>query len=314
MQVCLECDAPGRALEVFYSLKAAGLQPNFEVYESLIHGLSAFVRSSGIEQGYREHIDCGYVVREWYNDEDTRDAVASNASDVNGSRYMNSRQHGNVQTSPALRPSEALPRNRVSVEGPEPREALRIAVERLREMHACREGRAIRQAAYVYNTMIAAAAAVEDFELALQIFNKMSRRNNPGVAYFCRDCVSTSCDDENIRIPSAGSGEADNANMDGDAEAATELDRARLSALASTGMFDSEYEFPAATVGTYNSMIDAAWKCRQPWFSFEVFDIMQMDRITEPNAATLSLLADIALSETKDVGVEAQRKLLKELD
>lgn len=41
--------------------------------------------------------------------------------------------------------------------------------------------------------------------------------------------------------------------------------------------------------------------------------MMQMDRIMEPNAATLSLLTDIALSES-EVGVKAQRKLLKELD
>lgn len=314
MQVCLQCNAPGRALEVFYSLKAAGLKPNFEVYESLIHGLSSYVRSSGMDETYGEHVEYekNSGANEWHRESYEVESVVSIASGANSSIYAESGRREASQTSPALRPPESNSRKRVLVDGPEPSEAVRIAVELLREMHGSREGRAIRQAAYMYNTMIAAAAAVKDFELALQIFNKMSRRNNPGVVYFSKDSLDVSRWGERLEVECKGSG--DMSNSDKMVDDSNERGRARLAALASTGMFDSEYEFPAATVGTYNSMMDAAWKCGEPWFSFEVFDMMQMDRITEPNAATLSLLADIALSETKEVGVEAQRKLLKELD
>lgn len=36
-------------------IKAAGVKPNFEVFESLIHGLSSYVPSSGMDGGYSVH-------------------------------------------------------------------------------------------------------------------------------------------------------------------------------------------------------------------------------------------------------------------
>ncbi|PXF43488.1 hypothetical protein BWQ96_06781 [Gracilariopsis chorda] len=144
-------------------------------------------------------------------------------------------------------------------------------------MHASGVARVSRQAAYVYNTVLAAAATAVDLNLALQVFNKMTPTNNRNIVYVAR----------------SNSGKGDEDGFD--------------------GLFEREVEFPAATVGTYNSMMFAAWKCGVPSFSFEAFDMMLSDRSAEPNAATLSLLADVALEEA-NVDVEWLQKLLQLLD
>ncbi|CDF40088.1 unnamed protein product [Chondrus crispus] len=299
MQVCLQCHAPGRALEVFDSVRGAGLKPNFEVYESLIHGLCSYVRFRGVTEAFHADIENenDKSLGDWTPNSHTLAPAENSSSD-----------RGRHEAAQSFEQSEDGRQDRVPSGNVEANEAVRIAVELLREMHANGEGRAIRQAAYVYNTMIAAAAAINDFELALQIFNKMSNRNNQGVVYFSKDILG-GVDEAQQDVGMSSEPPGGNRRPDEDGGG-----RARLAALASTGMFDSEYEFPMATVGTYNSMIDAAWKCGEPWYSFEVFQLMQMDRITEPNVATLSLLADIALSESHAVDADAQRKLLKELD
>lgn len=238
MQVCLQCGTPGRGLEVFYSLKDAGLAPNFEVYESLIYGLCAYV--------------CAALRQE---------APSPNPDNPDDADWPDVWQP----------PAANLPH----AEGePSPEDALRVAVALLAEMHAAGEGRALRQAAYVYNTLISAAAAVDDFHLALHVFHKMAWRNNPGVVYF----------------PSTPSPSPP------------------------PPVFAREIAFPAATVGTYNSMIAASWRVNQPAFAFHVFDTMLSDRVTEPNAATLALLADIALAEPEAVPTQAQTALLAALD
>lgn len=298
MQVCLQCDAPGRALEVFYSLKSAGLHPNFEVYESLIYGLCSYVRASSRQKWIQERQDAeaGDLEREEVNGSSSVSSVSFGQSDGEFDETERvSWRHSSLLHEKAVVPQRLM----FAKEEPGPEEALRVAVELLREMHECNEGRPIRQAAYVYNTLIAAAAGVGDFELALQIFNKMSWRNNPGVVYFSKGERSIANGDRNLQTLPKGKKISEQAG---------------LAELASMGTFESEFEFPAATVGTYNSMIDAAWKCGEPWFSFEVFEMMQMDRISEPNAATLSLLADIALSESETVSIESQQHLLKQLD
>lgn len=306
MQVCLQCNAPGRALEVFDSVKAAGLKPNFEVYESLIHGLCSHVRSARANEVFHEETECNgdHDWKHWVSDSFKVEPTGGNPSGASRPDSRERMWHELSRVEESCRPTIRLR------EGLDPKEAVRIAVELLREMHANREGRAIRQAAYVYNTMIAAAAAIHDFELASQIFNKMSNRNNQGVVYFSKDTLE-SASGEAQQEAAIAIEPSDRSLRSG---YSVNSGRARLAALASTGMFDTEYEFPMATVGTYNSMIDAAWSCGEPWYSFEVFEMMQMDRITEPNAATLSLLADIALSESHVVETGAQRKLLKELD
>lgn len=281
MQVCLRCNAPGRALEVFYSLKAANLKPNFEVYESLIFGLCSYVRTGAVREGRQSAAD-------HFEDEGFSDDYDESWSERSLSEMGIKEKQSSGQKSIGLRqtmPSELSGR-----------EALRTAVELLREMHLNGQERAVRQAAYVYNSLISAAAEVGDFELAMQVFNKMSVQSNLSIVYFSasRDKAGASV----VQAEGISTGER----------------REGLAALASTGMFESGFEFPAATVGTYNSVIDAAWKCGEAWLAFEVFEMMQTNRITEPNTATLSLLADVALSEAEVVGIEGLTRVLRELD
>lgn len=288
MQVCLQCNAPGRALEVFYSLKAANLKPNFEVYESLIFGLCSYVRSGSVRevrQGVADHFEDG-----GFSDNYDESFPESSSSE------MTFREKQNLnQKSVGLRQSPSE-QNETRLGELSRREALRMAVESLREMHLNGQGRAVRQAAYVYNSLISAAAEIGDFELALQVFNRMSVQTNRSVVYF------------SASRNRAGAGVMQSENM------RTGAHQERLAALVSTGMFESEFEFPAATVGTYNSVIDAAWRCGEVRFAFEVFEMMQKNQITEPNTATLSLLADIALSEPEEVGMKGLTRVLRELD
>ena len=297
MQVCLECNSPGKALEVFQSLKDSGLKPNFEVYESLIYGLSSYVRAAEVNRFNQVHVDDDDFEASPYHGNIRRSDLKPNRSVVKEETINRNFSQDSVSSYPSSTYKNQLDRTDHS-------EILAIAVQLLREMHIAGVARAYRQAAYVYNTLIAAAAAIGDFELALQIFNRMSRRNNPGVVYVSRD--------EN--------------NPDVELEKQCELTFPMTSSNVTNGhligsktsladkLFDVEVNFPAATVGTYNSIIAAAWQCGQPQYSFVVFDMMQMDRITEPNGATLGLLADIALADTDKVPIDAQRRLLKILD
>eukprot|EP00177_Eucheuma_denticulatum_P008535 GFKZ01015535.1.p1 GENE.GFKZ01015535.1~~GFKZ01015535.1.p1 ORF type:complete len:842 (-),score=93.72 GFKZ01015535.1:776-3301(-) len=284
MQVCLRCSEPGKALEVFYSLKAASLTPNFEVYESLIYGLSSYVRATGshytsVDDSYTgafEQCDGDEGSLQGLPKVDTRSQGAGlevRRSDDEGGGHSG---HEHLEFSA--------------------KDALSTAVELLCEMHSSKQARTARQAAYVYNALITAAAEMADLDLALQIFNKMSVQNNRDVVYFSADSIAE-------RGPARTKQEFRRGEL-----------HERLATLASTGMFENGFEFPAATVGTYNSVIDAAWRSGEPWFSFQVFEMMQTDRITEPNAATLSLLADIALSEASRLGTERLRMILRELD
>lgn len=280
MQVCLDCGAPGQALEVFSSVKAAGVPPNFEVYESLIFGLASHVRATISAAA----------------DEDGLGRGASARSDLevfaHGRNWSDdTQQRGHWHYSPS------------------PHDIVRIAVELLREMHDVGAARAGRQAAYMYNTLMTAAACVGDFELALQIFNKMCRHNNPGVIYVARGEGGASTKDF---VPQSKAFAGLESTLGADTSDETR-DRESLSALVATGMFESSYEFPAATTGTYNAMMAAAWRNGEPLFAFQVFDTMQIDRINEPNAATLALLADIALTEDA-IPIEAQETLLTCLD
>lgn len=284
MQVCLRCAEPGKALEVFYSLKAANLTPNFEVYESLIYGLSSYVRSTGSQYSSINDSYDGSFEQGDSNEDSLRGrpktGVRPREAGINGIRSGDAvgshSAHECIQFSP--------------------QDALRTAVQLLCEMHSSKQARTARQAAYVYNALITAAAEMGDLDLALQIFNKMSVQNNRGVVYFSADSVGE-------RVHVSGEEESHRGEL-----------HERLATLVSTGMFENGFEFPAATVGTYNSVIDAAWRGGEPWFSFQVFEMMQTDRITEPNAATLSLLADIALSEASGLGAERLRMILRELD
>lgn len=278
MQVCIQCNALGRALEVFKSLKASGLKPNFEVYESLIYGLSSYARKDADErereQKQRE------LVSMFSGDEfDREDGAEGKWNDPKSSHFhMRRRRAHNSEI-------ERQP------ESPSPQECISLSVELLREMHINGIARLSRQAAYIYNTLIAASASIGNFELSLQIFNKMCRQSNSGVVY----------------VPYASPSDAK----------APEIENSQqnniLHAIVSTGMFENEFQFPTAAVGTYNSIIYAAWRCGQADFCFEIFDIMQIDRTTEPNAATLSLLADIVLGEAS-ISVERMTKVLKALD
>eukprot|EP00178_Gracilaria_changii_P026222 TRINITY_DN806_c0_g1_i12.p1 TRINITY_DN806_c0_g1~~TRINITY_DN806_c0_g1_i12.p1 ORF type:complete len:798 (+),score=147.98 TRINITY_DN806_c0_g1_i12:2420-4813(+) len=242
MQVCFSCGEHGRALEVFESLKEAGLQPNFEVYESLIYGLASYVRKAASQESHVEH--------EHSSDEASEEEahIAHVVETLNGTGVE------------AVREGELKQR-------------MGLIVRLIEEMHADGVARVSREAAYVYNTVLAAAAAVGDFDLSLQIFNRMTTRRNRNVVYLARD----------------------------------EANAEKMHSLS------SGLEFPAATVGTYNSMMFAAWKCGVPSFSFEAFDLMLADRAAEPNGATLNLLADIALQEGQ-LKTEWLQRLLQVLD
>ncbi|CAN8073231.1 unnamed protein product [Agarophyton chilense] len=240
MQVCFMCGEHGRALEVFESLKQAGLKPNFEVYESLIYGLASHVRKTASRETMMEQEHC--------DGEEERGNAMQTVGAVDGTVME-------------------------SADVPHSSEWIDLIVHLIGEMHATGVARVSRQAAYVYNTVLAAAAAAGNFDLSLQIFNKMTARNNRSLVYLVRDKTNAK---EGV-------------------------------------VFGRETEFPAATVGTYNSMMFAAWKCGLPSFSFEAFDLMLADRAAEPNGATLSLLADVALQEG-DMKTERLQKLLHVLD
>jgi pentatricopeptide repeat protein len=317
MQVCLDCSAQGQALEVFHSIKRAGLDPNFEVYEKLIHGLVS-LRGGGGLVTVPSMRSCNLGDHR-YDDEHLIDGISgisgeesyvdrpgeqgqlvvvdinrqgrqggSMESDDWGSWGMLDNGDGTINdNSEKSDDSDGLVRRSRAPN------ALEIAVSLLGEMHAVGAARTARNACYVYNTLIAAAARLDNLDLACQLFIKMCRHNNPGVVYFASPPASP-----NGIIPSTG----------------TVHSSMRYNRLVSLGIFESSFEFPAATPSTYNSMMHAARICGRPELSFAVYDAMQADRMNEPGQATLALLADISLESAQQVGVGPIQRLLKNLD
>lgn len=173
MQACLDCKAVNRALEVFSSLKQAGIQPNFEVYESLIYGLCCSMRQRAMD------------------DEEVEDDL------------------------------------------------MQITLGLVGEMHACGEGRRCTQAAYVYNSLIAAAAARGDDVLAHNIFRRMAGHNS--------------------RVQYVAQGTADE--------------------WADMGVFDASVKLPVATVGTYNAVMWALAREGKAEAAFNVlYDMLKSKR------------------------------------
>lgn len=249
MQVCIECGALGRALEIFNSLKQAEVHPNFEVYESLIYGMASHARlaATGINKFYEsdDDVDVDDVDRPSHESHTVHDVQLSQLD---------------------------LKRDNIQLDAVD---TIAHAMHLVREMYLNGCARSSRQAAFMYNTLIAAAGCVGDFELALQIFNKMSSHTNPGVVYISKNDVQ----------------EAQTADT----------------------VFSSAFEFPKATIGTYNSMIDTAWRCGMPDYAFQVYDMLVADRINEPNAATYNLISEVALHAAHE-DMDALNRLLKDLD
>lgn len=271
MQACLDCQKPGQALEVFQSLRSSQLQLNFEVYESLIYGLSTHVR---------DHIDAnlnsGYVGgSEAYDDENEDPEVVRRKGQLSDEERSGNKDEG-IKFQSALS-TEA---GELDAEG-----IFSMAMELLREMHRSGIAREYRTASYMYNILIAAAASLDRFDLAMEIFRRMTRHSNAKVLY-----VSGKDMQELIEV---GIG--------------SKSKRVREWAL-----LNGCDKLPPATVNTYNSMIAAAWRCRRIEEAMVIYERMQTDRETEPDAATLNLLADIGLCG--DASFEVVQTILKVLD
>jgi pentatricopeptide repeat protein len=170
-----------------------------------------------------------------------------------------------------------------------------LALALLCEMHLNGLARTSRHAAYVYNTLIAAAARQGDLDIAAQIFIKMCRHNNPRVVYLHDEIA-----DAGMRTPAA------------------EPEHRRLPIhrrdIVGLGIWSSGLSFPVATTGTYNSMIHAARSCDRPDIAFRVFVAMERDRLNEAGQATLSLLADVSLESADVAGLSTLQLLLRKLD
>lgn len=258
MQACLECRSHGQALEVFESLKHVGLQPNFEVYESLIHSLCSYVRDRTVkshrnsyEQSKHDGTHFSHdTAEELFNDE--HDERLEDQEPFTG-------EHSDVSS-----------------------EVFSVTLRLLREMHASRSARMVRKASYVYNSLIVAAACVGDFELAMEIFHRMTRHNDTRLLY-------VSLGDPKTR------------DM-----------RTRASSSDEWSELEGCNDLPPATVNTYNSMIMAAWRCGKPKEGLLIYERMLTDRETEPNGATMNLLADIGLESR--AAPDILQAILKALD
>lgn len=240
MQACLDCGAHGQALEVFESLKLAGLCLNFEVYESLIHGFCAYVRDHSVGLVQSNPNDIHVENSECYDGEDDFDEYDGETGDRIECPSVNvSKQHA------------------IEVFG--------IVLRLLREMHAKDSARAARKASYVYNSVIVAAACVGHFDLAMEVFRRMTRHTGTRLLYVSSDSSTLH-------------GEL---GRDSSKQGWPELEGCN--------------NLPPATVNTYNSMIMAAWKCGKAKEGLLIYERMLTDRETEPNGATMNLLADIGL-------------------
>jgi pentatricopeptide repeat protein len=170
-----------------------------------------------------------------------------------------------------------------------------LALALLCEMHSNGVARTSRHAAYVYNTLIAAAARQGDLDIAAQLFIKLCRHNNPRVVYLHDESA-----DAGTRTPAAES-----------EQLGLPIHRHDIVGL---GIWSSGLSFPVATTGTYNSMIHAARSCDRPDIAFSVFVAMERDRLNEAGQATLSLLADVALESADVAGLFTLQLLLRKLD
>lgn len=72
LQACMECEETYRGWEVFCSMKCAGVQLNFETYESIIYGLALHARRVGDS----DVLDvCIRLMRDMYDDDSGRGCV-----------------------------------------------------------------------------------------------------------------------------------------------------------------------------------------------------------------------------------------------
>lgn len=312
MQVCIDCNAQGQALEVFHSIKRAGVKPNFEVYEKLIHGLVSTRQISGTRpcpSGMDDLDAQGHFNNKENASGEEGEKEESIFVDAGSSlvtkRPLGARPPVCANSSPVARGDidDALDVSFPDHDGSDPActeyvsdqsdcqipNSLDIALALFSEMHHVGAARPLRPACYMYNTLIAAIARTGNLDLAFQLFLKMCRHNNPGVVYF-------SCTNKKDGI----------AYQQGMLRWGSEL--------AELGFFDVGMAFPASVPATYASMIQAGRICGRPDLSFSVYEAMQADRINEPTQATYSLLTDVALDFAGALGVGPMQRLLKKLD
>lgn len=157
----------------------------------------------------------------------------------------------------------------------------------VREMHDRGAARTTRQATFMYNLLITAAAGLGKFDVAFEIFRRMPRHSNGKASHKSRS--------DNVGRIDVRDGE----------EMTDDDIRKEWDELKGCD------NLPPTTVSTYNSIMAAARRCARAKEAVIIFDRMQMDRETEPTEATFGLLADIGL-ECDDV--EVVQKILLELD
>lgn len=264
LQACLDCRALGQALEVFHSLRAVGLLPNFEVYESLINGLCLHVRDSV-----------------WLHAK-SNDSLPSVTAAVDVVAYPK-------QEDDAISNDDGIQTQSDVPSGVSRMEVFDVALSLVREMHASGEARSHRKASYMYNTLIGAAAAADQWEVSEEIFRRMTRHRS----------IEESAE---YKLGEVKYGRKRNGT-----ERESDAVRKRKGGV----LIDCE-NVPRASVSTYNAMIAAAWRCGRKGCIMRVFEQMQADRDMEPNASTLSLLADISLAG--GLPPDSLRTILRVLD
>lgn len=284
MQACLDCGREGQALEVFESLKSVclqqpNLQPNYEVYESLIKGLFIHVRDlADFEWRKINTATCDDSGEDDENDYNT-------GVEPIDERESNVKVRGEVEDGDEL--SGKANETRTAVASGEKMKAQNVFLETMklvREMHDCGMARSTRKATYVYNLLIAASAAIGRFDLGLEVFRRMARRSNTKVLY-------------KVLENSTANGTEGAIEMGSEIDVWPELEGCD--------------ELPPATVNTYNATMAAAWQCGRALDAIMIYSRMQVDRETEPNEATMRLLTGIAL-DTDDASIV--QTVLLELD
>lgn len=293
MQACLDCGREGQALEVFESLKSASksqpnLQPNSEVFESLIKGLCVFIRDHASQRNH--------VVSRSNHEDDVADNLSDGGSDnddddgdeggeVNMSTFAPDRNQKAAVELSGLKgiSSEFNHQAVVSVREKDLSAILGQTLHLVREMHECGAAQTSRRASLVYDMIIRAASAIGQFDLAFEIFRRMTRHSNFKVLYV----VSPA--DTNKKLH-----EADDVNRS-----------RRWPELPGCN------ELPQATVHTYNATMEAALCCSREQDALMIFNRMRMDPEIRPNEGTMNLLSEIGLGSDEPSVVQA---VLVELD